>query len=327
MRIAVRETVAAMTAVAIALCGILSGEVAGQDQDAASVDAEKRAAVLIAKMAESDVAAMGAMRELVTIGGPAVPALMESTSHETPRVRYWSIAALSGIGEDRAVPAVKKCLNDRVPLVRAVAVWHLGRWFHREDVRQSVVETLEDPDDFVRGWALNLIRERNFKDAIPRLVGMLESTEEAIRYDALHTIALLEGPDSIPRLKKILQNDKSALVRKCALQCCTIINPPSPRTAEVLIVGLSDEDIQVRALAAELLRKGFDGYFGFNEKDPLREREKAVWLWQNWYRENKDRLKWDEKKRLFVIAQKAATREGAAEDRSANSNTGTGAED
>ena len=100
-------------------------------------------------------------------------------------------------------------------------------------------------------------------------------------------------------------------MRECALRACTVIRPRTPRVAELLIEGLSDEDEEVRAVAAMLLRMGFDQYFGFRPDDAAGGREKALWKWRTWYRLNKDRLRWDEKRGVFGMPEKAG--EPAAE--------------
>lgn len=280
------------------LCCLCAAPGAAQqdaDEEQASV------AELIRRMAVDDYAGRASCEKLIEIGKPAVPELAEATKHETPRVRYWSIAALAGIGDDRALPAIKAALKDPDGLVRAVAVWHSARWFDRKDVRESVLALLGDKDKFVRGWVVRLIAHKKHKDALPRVLAMLRDRDERVRYDALHAAVSLQGPDAVDTLKKTLDSDRSALVRECAVRCTTIIEPRTPRTAEVLIAALADQDEEVRGLAAKLLRKGFDQFFHFKPMGTVGDREKAVGKWQTWYRENRDRLVWDEQRRVFAI--------------------------
>ncbi len=144
-------------------------------------DTQGKVRQLIAKMAEDDFAGADAREKLVEIGRPAVPQLIQATRHEVPRVRYWSIAALRRIGDDRAVEAIKARLKDENTTVRAVAVWHLGRWLKRKDVQQAVVPMLDDPDKFVQGWAFNVIKAWRCMEALPRLMELLKSKDEHVR--------------------------------------------------------------------------------------------------------------------------------------------------
>lgn len=268
---------------------------------------------LVERMAKDDFSGFAACRELVEVGPPAVPALIRATKHEVPRVRYWSIAALSGIGSEEAVPAVKELLNDPAPLVRAVAVWHLGRWFDRPDVREAVVAVLRDDSPFVKGWALKLIQAKKHTHAADEVRALLEETVPEVRYDALHTLAVLEGAGALEEMKKVVREDRSALVRECAVRCCTVVEPPSVETGRLLISALRDKDEGVRTVAVELLRKGFGQYFGFDPAAEPLEREKAVREWQNWYEANEAKLRWHEKSHRFEVTQEPSAEQTQGE--------------
>lgn len=267
---------------------------------------------VIAQMRKDDFNGLAASRRLARIGEPAVGELIQALEHHVPRVRYWSIAALSSIGGERAVPAIKKRLDDPAPLVRAVAVWHLGRWFDRADVREAVLKKLQDNSPFVRGWALRLIQTKKYRAAAAQVRALLKADQPEVRYDALHTLAILEGPDGLELMKQALRKDQSPLVRECALRCCTLIQPHTPLVGEVLIAGLRDKDENVRTVALKLLRRGFGRHFAFDPGAEPMEREEAARRWQNWYEANRERLQWSRKNRRFDIkeeppAEKAQT--------------------
>jgi HEAT repeat protein len=185
-------------------------------------------------------------------------------------------------------------------MVRAVAVWHLGRWFEREDVRQAVLEVLRDKDKFVRGWALKLVTRKRYAQALPQVGVLLESEDGDVRYDAVHALARLRGPESVSTLERIVQADPSPRVRECAVRACTVVEPPEPRTAEVMIRALSDEHEEVRRVAARLLRKGFDQAFGFRATGTLGDREQAIVRWREWYAGHAEALQWDPERRVFA---------------------------
>jgi HEAT repeat protein len=256
---------------------------------------------LIDALATDDFSGMAACRELTARGPAAVPALIENLANETPRARYWSIAALSGIGDDRAVPAILPLLDDPDAMVRAVAVWHVSRWYDRPPVRAAVLGKLDDSSSFVQGYVLKVIQTRKDVRALAEVRQMLESPVPEVRYDALHTLALLGGRDSLADLRAALTDDESPLVRRCALQCCTVVEPRRADCAELLILGLRDRDEDVRDAAASLLRRGFGQYFGFDASAEPLVREPAIRQWRAWYEENAGRLRWSERTRRFEV--------------------------
>lgn len=298
------------------LTGLLSGlAAAGAQEEIQAPPSQPTVADiprLIRQLGTDDMSGMSASRQLGQIGTPAVPALLASLKAKEPRARYWSTSALSEIGDDRAVPAIVELLDDADGIVRAVAVWHLGRWYERPEVRTAVLEKLSDPDPFVRGWVLRLIQARHDRSALVEVRKLLDAGEPEVRYDALHTIVLLAGDAALPLLAQVVRDDESPLVRECAVRCCTLIEPPDAATGAVLIAGLRDKDEAVRKASAALLRKGFGHGFGFQADGEPPEREEAVRRWRVWYDEHAAVLKWDAASRCFEIPAEAGREAGGA---------------
>lgn len=265
-------------------------------------DAEARARALVEKMKTSDMAGKAACEAMIEMGRAALPAAIEGTRSDTPRVRYWCIAVLSGIGDARGLDPVRKLLGDPDPLVRAVAVWHIQRWWDEPGIPDLVLSRINDPVPEVAGWALRVIQEKKYAKALASLKRLFEKTpNEKLRYDLLTTFAVLQGRDVLPLLKKTAVEDKSAIVRQGAMSCVTLIRPETPQVAEVLLIGLRDTDEAVRETAAKLLRKGFGQYFGYNHRRPPITQMKAVRAWEDWYRKNADRLVWSAEESRFVV--------------------------
>jgi len=258
---------------------------------------------LITSMAKDDFAGKLASERLATAGKIAVEPLIQATRHKTPRVRYWSISALSSIGDKRALPAIKALLADRHVLVRSVAVWHLGGWYAEEGVRDAVLARAADPDSSVRGWVLKQIGRQNDVKAADSVRTMARKDKDPeVRYDALTTLTQLTGSQALDTLLEVLREEPEALVREGAVRCCTLIDPQDPATGDLLIRALRDKSTDVRAIAAKLLRKGFNQYFLFDEEAPLTERHRAIRQWRTWFDANKKQLVWSKENQRFDIA-------------------------
>lgn len=412
---------------AVALLGLLAACAAGAERDKEEPLSPDQ---MIEKMAENDWAGRHYHQKLTTMGKPVVPKLIDALDHEVPRVRYWSVGALAKIGDDRAVTPILESLEDPHQLVRAVAAWHLHRWFGREEVRKAVfgrltdqneqvqqwaaraiqenwqmqpvrtavmeridnpnpkvrgwaldiirekkyrealprlreflesedlvrryaavralpdlageeaipalkkalgedsspqvraaavhglgrwfdrppirrliLDTLRDEDEFVSGWALNVVAEKGYKEALPQVRSLLRSEDPDVRYDAVRALARIAGPEALETLIEVVQEDESAAVRECALRTVTFMEPRSPRMGELLLPGLKDPEEDVRAAAAELLRKGFDQFFGYRADETLGARQEKIEEWEGWYRQHKDRLQWSEEKGRFEVGR------------------------
>lgn len=268
---------------------------------------------LLEEMAKDDYAGMAACNKLAEIGKDAVPALVEATTSRQARVRYWSMAALSKIGDDAAVPALVARLEDGSALVRSVAVWQLQRWIDRDDVRKAVLERLEDENSSVRGWVLKLIQTRKLVGEIDRVKHVaMKDPDPEVRYDALTTATVLLGVDALPLLTEVWRTDADALVREGAVRCCALVEPRTPLTGDLLIRALRDKDQKVAEKAAELLRKGFNQYFAFDAEAPVAQRYQAIRDWRNWYEANKDKLEWSEERRRFQLPGEEPEQAGEA---------------
>ena len=266
---------------------------------------------LIEALAKDGLSGMAASRRLAAMGGAAMPILRRALGRKEPPARYWAIAALSSIGTDEAAQAILPLLDDPSALVRSVAVWHLGGWIDRPAVRARVLAKLEDDSPQVRGWVMRLIQTKRVREALPAVRQQLKSPVPEVRYDALHTVAVLAGAEALGDLARALREDEAALVREGALRCTTVIEPPTPKVAEVLILGLEDKEEDVRALAARLLRKGFGQYFGFEAGASPPERRQPVAQWQAWYSANAESLVWNPKARRFEIRPPGRARAAA----------------
>jgi len=246
--------------------------------------------------------AMRLIEEKKYTGG--VGALKKLLQSEQERTRYGALRAIAALEGEKSIGTLKKALNeDSSPQVRAAAVFHLGEYFDKPEIRDLIVAMLDDKDQLVQGWAMRVVAEKRYKPALPKVMLLVQSDDPDVRYDAINAAVALKGDDSIDMLKRIVKEDSDRDVRECALRACTAIEPPERRCFEVLYEGLSDKDGDLREIAAILMRKGFDQSFGFLPYDTVGNREKAAWRWSAWYRTNKDMLRWDAERRHFVAPE------------------------
>jgi hypothetical protein len=256
---------------------------------------------LVASMARDDFAGQAACEQLVKMGKTAVPDLLPALQHQTPRVRYWSAAALCRIADDRAwQPLVTALRDDPSPVVRSTILWHLQH-FSKNEVYGLAAERLADPDPLVRGWALKTLAHGRQRDRLAMVIQRTNDKEPGVRHDALVAAVELGGNTQLSLIQKMAGDDPDPQVREGALRCLTLLPAKSPVILAVMIRGLADKDPDVQAAAARLLAKGTNQSFGFDPARLPAERARVVAAWQQWFEQNKDRLRWSDEKRRFVL--------------------------
>jgi HEAT repeat protein len=116
---------------------------------------------LIERLKETDEARRGrAATDLITIGEPAVPALVALLSDPEPRYRRAAASTLWGLGRKAkaAVPQLAGALSDSDPEVRGAAV--LALYAMGPDARTAVpalIAAIRDQDRNVRIWAIKAL--------------------------------------------------------------------------------------------------------------------------------------------------------------------------
>ena len=88
-----------------------------------------------------------AIDELVKIGAPVIPALIEVLKDEDPDVRTASAVALGAIGNKSTTPALKKALKDKDKDIRRLAGMMLKRYVaisEKSEIEALLEERLEE---------------------------------------------------------------------------------------------------------------------------------------------------------------------------------------
>ncbi len=135
---------------------------------------EQNLQTLLARLSAPDKEVRaGAMRGLVTIGGPAVPACISLLHDDDWRVRYRVAEALGLIGDDRAHAPFIAALNDRKDHVRYMAAKGLGLIGDPRAVGY-LKGAQRDENEFVRRSAATSLGKIGGAEAITALRGALE---------------------------------------------------------------------------------------------------------------------------------------------------------
>jgi len=310
-------------------------------------DQRARIVELCKRLGRGQYGDMAACQELVAIGQPAVPYLIEALKDRRPQARWWAVAAVCRIAADEAYQAVLDVLhNDPDAFVRSTAVYYLrhyrkkgkniwpevekalwdkhpevGRWALRlmiedgyEKAGERLREVLARGSSELRSYALAHVREMGDKGKayLPLVRQLLKAEDPRVRYDAIHTCVVLMDSGQLDFLRQTYERDPDPIVREACLRCITVIPEPPVEGIELFLKGLESEDEKVRKVAAQLLRKGCKQYFGYDARQPLPIREHAIKKWRAWYEANKAKLQWHPDLRKFLLPGQRPPKTGEA---------------
>lgn len=296
----------------------------------------ERITKLCKQLGEGEYGNMGACEQLIQIGAPAMPQLIETLKDKRPAARWWAVAAVARITADEGYPALLKVLaTDTDSFVRSTAVYYLRHYRKKgTDIWPEVEKALGDKDAEVARWALRLMVEDGYPDLdkklreilakgsselrsyalqhvrdmgdrgkpyMPLVRQILTAEDWRIRCDAIHTTVALMDTGQLDFLRETFQNDKEPGVRECCLRCITVIPEPPVEAFELFVAGTQSDDEKVRDTASKLLTKAYKQYFGYDAKQPLPVREHAIKKWREWYEANRAKLTWDPERRRFVL--------------------------
>jgi len=260
-----------------------------------------RIAELISRLGGEDMArrvrAQQACDELIAIGRPAVPALIEALESPDTYTRVWAAAALGAVGDSRAVEPMLKLFSDREEVVRRIAAWHARKWLDDPRVEKATTQALADPSPEVRVWAVRAlserkpgflatwIRDRLKSDDAKTLKGTLDALQGALpppMFDEITLWVLKESPD--------------ATLRAWALKLLLERPERKGETIEALIGWLESlpkewsEDAQAKARRMAVL--ALDRLAGkpFGDSASGEDRESEAKKWRAWWEENRPRF-------------------------------------
>ena len=182
---------------------------------------EQRAKTLVTQLGAADIVLRTeAMKTLVTMGAPAIDALISGVSNENPQIREMSVWTLSEIEipTDRIVPAIISSLTDREETIRVVG--------------SVALQSLGEP-------------------AVPYLIDALTQPSPEVRLNAAYALGEIGMPldTIIPALINTL-TDPVWNVRRLVVRSLVRIGDPA---VEPLIQALNSPDQDLRRMAERAL--------------------------------------------------------------------------
>ncbi len=182
---------------------------------------------------------------LISIGEPAVPAVLQLLKSENELTRHAAAEILTNLAVSRKKPV------------------HLGfsETVLRNDVLPALTAALKDPSEWARapviGALFNIAQldEESGKTIIPLLTGALSDPAAEIRSNAANCLGEI-GPrakEALPALVEALQRPDSREYDRVVFAVRNI--GPGPEAVPGLITALTAKDRMTRQMAAEALGK------------------------------------------------------------------------
>src|SRR5438874_2098110 len=216
------------------------------------VDVSRVAGGLQSSLAAEKYAAADALADLGPGAQPAVPQLVAALASPDIELRWRAARALGVIGDPQAIPALRKQTADSQALVRAQAIFALGRLKSSDaDSLATIVAHLTDADAQVRRASVRALRmiEAPRQTTTPLIVKLLNDSDPAVAMRALSTIAE-GGVEMVPALTAALEQKEA---RYWACLALAEIGAQAKAAVPGLVKALADERPEVRLQAAVAL--------------------------------------------------------------------------
>jgi HEAT repeat protein len=191
-----------------------------------------------------------AIAELIRIGKPAIPALIQALSHSNEEVRWGAAVTLGSIGDRRAAKPLGELTSDAIEKVRTAAFSALIGLL---DVNTKTPDGL-----FPDGDAYSAARKALIAlgpAAIKPLLQALSGERPRLRAAAADVLWRIKDPQVAPALIAALR-DQASLVRSAAAMHLGFLE--DPQAVQPLMEALKDSDDNVRSAAASSLARFAD---------------------------------------------------------------------
>ncbi len=162
----------------------------------------------------------------------------DAADHTHPEPQMRSIKALGGLEDHRAVPLLKKLVEEGLPDVQEAATAALGQIGCAAWGRCGV---------------LKVLAEVGKADLVARIIPSLDDDSDNVRYEAVKAIGRLGGPEALAPILRGTASDRADFIRAEAFRVLRVIGAGQPAVPEAAIKALDDNARDVRAQAAAIL--------------------------------------------------------------------------
>ncbi len=201
-----------------------------------------------------------AIKELISIGSPAVPVLIENLDHKARDVRAGCVEALGKIKDKRAYQPLVDMLHKLGPhpkyaetfadeYIRIMTIKALGD-LGVPDAIGELGKVLDSPNEYDRTWALVSMVKLGNDEAYQKLLDQLKSSNQDIRNIVCQQLGELGRIDAVPYLIKMLSDEKW-FVRDSAVISLGKLGDPS--ALEALQGMLEDKNAFVKRSAQKAI--------------------------------------------------------------------------
>jgi len=215
---------------------------------ATAADIKQLAAALSTGSPADRQAAADALADQGLAAQEAAPQLIAALAANDPDLRWRAARALGVIGDAQAVPALRKQAADSVPLVRAQALFALGRLKAAdEDSLKAIIGRMTDDDVQVRRASIRALRmiEAPRQTVAPLVVKLLNDSDPTVAMRALSTF-VEGGVEVVPALRDTLK------LREARYWACIALSELGPQAKDAvpnLIEVLADDRPEIRLQA------------------------------------------------------------------------------
>jgi HEAT repeat protein len=230
-------------------CFVVGLVTAIQSAAADPADVAKLTAGLGSATPAERYAAADGLADLGPAAQAAVAQLTTALGANDAELRWRAARALGVIGDAAALPALRKAAGDSQAIVRAQAIFALGRLRAADKPSLDVIVTqLADQDSNVRRASVRALAmiKADRKVTIPLVVKLLQDADPAVATRALNSIAE-GGAEVISALTEALDHKEA---RYWACLALSELGPKAKDAVPALTKVLADERPEVRLQAA-----------------------------------------------------------------------------
>jgi HEAT repeat protein len=180
--------------------------------------------------------------------------LRQLDSHDVT-VRSDAAHALGKLGDEAAVAALARALQDADEYVRKSAVMALRR-INGPSAAEALRQALADRSEQVVLQAVNGLRDMRDRGAVDPLIRVLARRERSLQLAATEALVRI-GPDAVGALMATFED--KALRRKIGPQVMKILVDVGPRAIDALLGALDRDSQAIQATAMTVLGRVGDG--------------------------------------------------------------------